>query len=563
MLQIGLYTNSILLNPLGLQAALQVAAGDSSSVPNGEMDGMGEMLTHLSGELVQRQLLSPSLSSSMSVVRHRLLENNRVTLGELSRLAEELGRLPEDRYIGAADSAMFQLQGLRVSGDAGDLEKGRAIFRDLRRQLVMKKEGYGPLARHIYSPIPVRFYKLGGTWDMIERGGKRVGSGNLDDDALKKMQQAAGLFDAKSRETRICANRALALAIYERFQATHPLETSVEEHFSSWCCDPKSGAEFGDFAFGHFIPLFSGDSSHLKIPIVASMISAILSCAIADPAKPMLGGQGTDTADIAVLALYDAFVFDTQLPPLLLTGANHPHSQPGSDAPGNFLDLAKVSHIALESGGYWVFHGNLYRAADLVKIDPEATRRIEGQSTFYAPHQNVDSIRTLLEYGQPANRGTWRKPPNDHPTHQVHFERLYDAFEGVYTFDLGNQNAGWMEMERIFDPSIKAVVVASHSLGNTDNETREDLIEAAKMGKLVIDVSRTLAGTTSQSYESSLLGANTNQEELGGTDKQIIAANKLNKTLARALAVRAILEGLNQQQTQILFDNYSASRRMI
>ena len=129
--------------------------------------------------------------------------------------------------------------------------------------------------------------------------------------------------------------------------------------------------------------------------------------------------------------------------------------------------------------------------------------------------------------------------------------------------DLGNQNSNDLDMERIFDPEIKVIIVAAHSLGNVDNATRSDLVEAAKMGKLVIDASRTLIGTTNESYGASLLGANSDLNELGGTGKRIIAAGKLNKSVSRALVTRAILEGLNQQQTQDLFVKYATSRKML
>lgn len=414
---------------------------------------------------------------------------------------------------------------------------------------------------HVGHSIPVVFYKLGGTWDMVERNGRRVGTGNLDDDALKQLQTDAGLFQATTRDGRLQANKAIAKEVYQRFQATSPEPVNTGEHLSSWCHN-KAGETFGDFADGSFNALFSGDSSHLKIPLIAPMIATLLDQAKKEPSKPLLGGQGTDTADIAALSIYDALVFDTQLPPLVLTGANTPHFDPNSDAPENFIDLAKVAHTDLASGAYWVFHGNLYKAADFVKIDPEETRRIETQSTFYSPHQNFQPVSALLEYGREAN---WQKnaaPSPEHVVNKVTAENIYDAFESIYVMDLGSQNAGWIDMERIFDPEIKAIIVAAHSLGNVDNETRMDLVRAAKMGKLVIDSSRTLIGTTNETYESSLLGANIDPQELGGSGHRIIAAHKLNKTMSRALLTRALLEGLDQTQTQTLFSNYARSRKM-
>lgn len=48
-----------------------------------------------------------------------------------------------------------------------------------------------------------------------------------------------------------------------------------------------------------------------------------------------------------------------------------------------------------------------------------------------------------------------------------------------------------------------------------------------------------------------------------GTGTIIISAHKLSKTMARAVAVRALLEGLNQTQTQALFDSYARSRKLM
>jgi hypothetical protein len=34
------------------------------------------------------------------------------------------------------------------------------------------------------TPLPVIFFKVGGTWDMVKQDGKLVGTGGLDDAAL-------------------------------------------------------------------------------------------------------------------------------------------------------------------------------------------------------------------------------------------------------------------------------------------------------------------------------------------------------------------------------------------
>lgn len=413
------------------------------------------------------------------------------------------------------------------------------------------------------STVPIIFLKLGGTWDMVVRDGKRVGSGNLDDNELRLMQESVGLLGAKTRASRNEASSTLAVTIYRRFLNTPPEPLTMVDHLKSWCHSPDSDKKLGDYMNGPFIPLFSGDSSHLKSYLTVPMIAYILQLMQAHPTTPIKAAQGTDTADIAVASGVDVMLYDTRLPTLDLTGANHPHSDKGSDAPGNFMDSARLAHVELGSGAYWNFHGYLYQAADFVKIDPTEARRIEDQGTFFSPHRSTLKIDDLVRHGRMAQWNTREAPPKEHIIHQVTMESLYDAFESIYVTDLGNQNPGWHDMERIFDADTRGVVVAGHSLGNVDNETRADIVEAAKMGKLVVSVSRTLIGSTSSDYEASLATANDNPRELGGTGSCVIVGHKLNRTIARALLARALLEKRDQQQTQELFDDYARSRNLL
>ncbi len=413
------------------------------------------------------------------------------------------------------------------------------------------------------QPMEANIFKLGGTWDMTVREGKRVGIGGLDDEELKRLQQQAGLASDTSREARIAADKRLSKLLDVRFKAAQPEQVDAAEHLSSWCRDKATGESFGDFAHGKFTSLFSGDSAHFHTSMVAPMVSTLLEKAKNEPSKPLLGGQGTDTVDIAILSIWDALTYDTNLPPLILTGANTPHELPNSDAPRNFIDLAKVSHADLASGAYWVFHGDLYQAADLVKFDPQETRKLEGHSTFYAPHQTARSIDALIDSGQSSNWQKCMAPGPEHVASRITTEALYEASNSVYVADLTDQNSGWMNMDRIFDPEVKAVVVAAHSFGSVDNEIRMDLVNAAKQGKLIVSTSRALIGEINENYESALLGANQDPRELGGSGKRIISGHRLNKTIARALVTRALLEGLDQQETQQLFDTYAESRGMI
>jgi len=418
------------------------------------------------------------------------------------------------------------------------------------------KEGLGKL-------VSVNFFKLGGTWDMIFREGQKIGSGSLDDDKLLEIQTELGTF-TRDPEQRALAERKLVTELHRRFKGIESEKKDAAEHLSNWAKNDK-GEEFKDFVEGPLMPLFSGDSSHLRNPINASIIATLIETAINQPGKPILGGQGTDTADIALLGSYDVLTFDTELPPLIMAGANRSHHEENSDAPQNFIDLAKLAHIDLESGAYWVFQGELYKAADFIKIDPLETRRMEDQLTFWSAHKTNEKVSSLLARINKlkANWQSRKAPKSDHVVHKATPEALYEAFEQVYVDDLGNQNSVPQFMQHIYDPKVKAIVVGAHSLGNVDNEARYDLVQAAKDGKLVVVASRTLIGATTLDYAASLLEANVNPKELGGTEKIILSAHKLSKSMARAILVRAILEGLDQTQTQKLLDNYAKSRKLI
>lgn len=422
------------------------------------------------------------------------------------------------------------------------------------------------------SPTEIVFCKLGGTWDMIERDGRRVGTGNLDDDALRQLQTEAGLFDTRTVEARAAANWTIAQEVYTRMRGTSAEAESVGTHLSTWArteltqshdTDSISDSEmheFSEFADGQFFALFSGDSSHLTNPIVAPMMTTLIEKARENPQTPIRGGMGTDTADIALLGLWDGLTFDTDLPGFVLAGSNDPHSKEGSDAPKNFVDLARVSTIELASGGYWLFDGNLYRAHDLTKVDPQVTRKIEDQTTFFAPHGTQKSIDELVENSERYDKSKHKLPPPEHIVNKLEMKNLYDALDSVYTIDLGTQNSGTMDMEKIYDPSVKAIVVAAHSFGNMDNERRNDLVTAAKMGKTVIVGCRALVGTTNLDYEASILSAN--DQELKDTGNVIIDAHELNISTARALAVRSILEGSGQAGANSLFAAYADSRKL-
>lgn len=434
-------------------------------------------------------------------------------------------------------------------------------------------------------PAKVNFLKLGGTWDMTFRDGKKIGTGNLDDDALKELQTKAGYFSDDPNEV-IAADRNIAIALYHRFQQTKPVRHDVGKHLSDWAHSIKATlspedvlhrtealmrgelsphdlleAKISEYISGPFIPLFSGDSSHLESQLTAPLVTTLLQRALQEPNKPLLGGQGTDTADMAMLQLYDAFTFDTKLPPLILTGSNRSHVEKDSDAPRNFLDLSRLANLDVPPGGYWVFQGNLYTASDVIKIDPGEDRRIEEQSTFHSPHRKNIKMADAVNLFKRVDPNTRSAPSQEHITHRISVEKLYDALESIYNPDLGKKDS----VPRIVIPGIrnplnKAVIISAHSLGNTSNGIRNACIKEARGGKLIAGISRTLVSATNEEYASSLFGANTNEAELGKTGKRIIYGHKLNSSVANALMVRALIAKLDQEQTQTLFTTYAIMR---
>jgi hypothetical protein len=163
----------------------------------------------------------------------------------------------------------------------------------------------------------------------------------------------------------------------------------------------------------------------------------------------------------------------------------------------------------------------------------------------------------------PARRGFYEAPPPGHVVYKAAPQSLYNAFQAIRTHDLGDQNPGGLPSEWLDDPAIKAIVVAAHSLGNVDNITRRDLVDAARRGKIVVGTSRTLIAATGQAYAASLFSSNRDVTELGGTDRMIVSARKLSKAVARAVVARALLEGLDQAKTQQLLDSYAVARKLL
>lgn len=436
------------------------------------------------------------------------------------------------------------------------------------------------------QPVRALFAKKGGTWDMdVDSEGHLKGVGNLGDEEIHKLMIKRGLLTLLPRTERIARERDFSFYLHRRFQETQPLDTPVERYFASWCPD------FGRFVTGPFYPFFSGDSSHLTHSFVAALTTNLIERRLEDPNRLILGAQGTDTADVAFLNLEDVFTFDTDLPPDYFTGANKSRHEVGSDAPGNFLRLAKIAvvnptlylpDLRYPSGTFWSFHGYVYSGADFTKFDPKEERTFEGQDTFFSTNSYAlleDDNLTFFRVNQEGDTVTRRRelvpfqetvdpswvysreiPSITHITRKLTTEGLYNALSSVYTVDLGSQNLLADEIEKILDPNYKAIIVAAHSLGNGPQQLRVALVEAAKQEKIVIVASRTFIPSVSQRYEESLLAVNENPRELGGSRFRVISGQYLSKTAARAIAARAILEGLNQTEAEQLLTRYSEAR---
>ncbi len=390
------------------------------------------------------------------------------------------------------------------------------------------------------SEIPeVIFLKLGGTWDMVSKKGL-IGSGNLDDAELLEIEKH---FDGDEKNLL----QKIAEKIYLYSKETKPLSEQL-----GWVQNINS------LVSGQFISLFSGDSSHLRNVLIAPIIACILKFANLYPEKHIVGALGTDTADIAMLPILDVYTFDTELLPILFTGANRSHHEWNSDAPKNFSDLFHLVHAHLPTGVYWVFASHLYRASDMVKIDPLETRRIENYSTFFSPRLTARHVKKVVGENNVFYTEQGISPDQSHISKKTNTKRLYDAMNEVYTVDLSNQNSVDEEIEKILDSKHKAIIIATHSLGNVSNPIRFACQKAAEDGKLIFIVSRSLIGEVNERYAASLLRANT--DYLLSKGKQLISGYKLNKSVARALAIRALDENLSQQQTQELVNIYCQSR---
>lgn len=403
------------------------------------------------------------------------------------------------------------------------------------------------------GPVEVAFFKVGGTWDMVRKEGKLIGSGGLDDDALQALEEKLSYYK-KDRVNFETLEKELTRKIAQSVEEVGKNSLSLVDHLS-WV--PR----ISKLVTGTFTSLYSGDSSHLRNSLIAPLVSYLLEFANSNPNIQMIGAQGTDTADSTILPLLDTYIYDTELLPFLFTGSNRSHREWNSDAPKNFSDLIHVVGAHLPTGVYWIFAQHLFRASDFVKIDSHESRRIENYSTFFSPRLTARFTRKVTEENHIFHKEKGVAAPKAHISQKTTPESLYRALSSVDVVDLGSHNNVYEDVSQIMRKDSKAVVISAHSLGNSSNPIRHAAVQAALDGKLVVIVDRTLIGQVSERYAAGLLGVN--GKELLRSGKQVSSGHRMNKHVAKAIATRALEEGLTQKDTQELINSYCESRGLM
>lgn len=388
------------------------------------------------------------------------------------------------------------------------------------------------------KPKKVKFYKLGGTWDMkISEKGLR-GEGIMSDLELKEVEA-----NLENDEENIMNYFNLKL---EKAEIN---KKNIIKHFS-WIKNIKNLVE------GEFIPLFSGDSSHYRPALHAPIIALFLRELKNRPKVPILAGIGTDTSDI-FLSLMDVFLFDKNAAPVLVSGANRSINEVDSDAVVNFYELMVASHMSLKPGAYYVYNHHIYNGVDFLKIDPsEHPKNLEGMMTFYSPH----GTQINLNFLDSENSATTIKQYNSKGIREWSAKEIYKAMNRVITINLTNQNPIDEEIDKIKSQNSSAVLIEAHALGNVPFPIRKAAVEAAEKGKKVMVISRCLVGKVTNRYFMALINANSN--ELKSSDNKILNGKKLNALTSRAILIRSILENRDSSEIQDLIDKLSYQRNI-
>src|SRR5258708_7341752 len=96
------------------------------------------------------------------------------------------------------------------------------------------------------------FFKLGGTWDMVDWNGRLVGNGEMDDIALKSLEKSIGYSNNKVDYSKL--EWELAQEVYKRITANGKNSRDIMSVLT-WIENRKIQVK------GKFISLFSADSS--------------------------------------------------------------------------------------------------------------------------------------------------------------------------------------------------------------------------------------------------------------------------------------------------------------
>ena len=420
------------------------------------------------------------------------------------------------------------------------------------------------------------FYGIGGTWrERMLADGSLSGVGFLGDQQIEDQEKRLGLDKAvkrgaSTREINLL-EREMASWLLAQYLLVEPEDMDRNQPFRDWC------PEFHQNVYGHIFPIANFDSSHARKSFMAATAYYLTQKLIAQPNSSHLAATGTDTADRSFPIVKDAQIFDTYLPDLVISASGDPFWEAGSDAPLNFRNLSRLAQIDVRwylnqrfgfngagSQVFWSYHNHLFSVADLVKFNPIELRRMEGYSTFMSPNNLSVPLGLIIEKDYLKGEGNWQEkcliPPDFHPTRRYSMLDLYDALTKVYIADLSNQNSIGVDVKQILSEEHQAIVVAGHGLGNTNNPIRWACIEAAKWGKIVVDVSHCLVGGVSDRYAASLVHNDGQPGELKGTDRFIINGQGLNKIAAMAITARCLMERRDQFQSQGLVSEYHDAR---
>jgi len=390
------------------------------------------------------------------------------------------------------------------------------------------------------------FFVKGGTWLMKVLGENHLKSeGPLGDDEIARLEMDSG-YDEKT----------FAGAIYNRIVGAKPIDMLPSEFFG-W-----TDSELVRRSDIIIVPLLSADSSHRRTSVAASLMYYELILQQLTPSIRKLQGTGTDTGYLYV-SDSDVFLFDSKTAPIVTGGSRQSYHAPMSDAPFQFEELFKTLQIPLRPGAYYQWRGWIYPGADVVKVDPSESRRVDGDFGFASPHQlRFPNTPESDYFGKQSAEDDYEVPVN-HPIRKLtSWEDVYDAMAHICTLDLTNQNHYHsldQLLEHILNSNNWGIVVVGFGLGNVNNPVKLAAVEAVKRGKLVVGVSGCLVSHTNTTYDSvSLIGAN--QTLLANSEAKIIDGGVLSKTLARAILIRSLLENHTQSQCQALVDAYIQSR---